>query len=691
MACFQENRLFKGYSKLSTQKQEVWKMSDSTNRIACLKNTELFKDLSEDELQELANRLKERIYPPSTAIVREGASGDSMFIIKNGKVEVKKREASLGVDFTIATLDSGACFGEMALLTGKPRSATVFANQATEVFVLEKQDFESLLREHPSISMSLNKIVAERIEEMNAQKGIGMVSLSKLKLDADVLSLIPQQLIMRYKMLPVAYSNQTLTLAMVNPHDLLALDEARKFIKGVAIDPVVVAGDDFKRFMEKDYQEIFKSDEDGRADVNIDTLLDTMDHIQSDIMKDAQFDEASEEELGVTDLAREAEGAPIIRLANNIIAVALKKGASDIHIEPMEKGLRVRYRIDGVLREEMVLPKKIQLPLISRIKIISKLDITERRMPQDGRITMRLANKSIDFRVSTIPTKFGEKICSRILDKSNTMLGLDKLVSHLPTLELVREMIKKPYGIIYVTGPTGSGKSTTLYSALAEINSIDVNISTVEDPIEYDLAGINQVQVNSDIGLNFARVLRAFLRQDPDIILVGETRDQETAKIAVEAALTGHLVFTTLHANDAPATFMRLMEMGIEPFLVSTSIIGVVAQRLVRRVCMNCKEKYVPDSVICKYLGLKEGIELYRGKGCDVCGMTGYKGRVGVYEVLMVNEAVRHLVAEGSDTQVIRQAAIEGGMKTLKDYCVVLLETGLTSVDEVLRTVTVQT
>ena len=666
-------------------------MIDSTNRIACLKNTELFKDLSEDELQEFANRLKERIYPPNTAIVREGASGDSMFIIKNGKVEVKKREASLGVDFTIATLDSGACFGEMALLTGKPRSATVLANQATEVFVLEKQDFESLLREHPSISMSLNKIVAERIEEMNAQKGIGMVSLSKLKLDADVLSLIPHQLIMRYKMLPVAYSNQTLTLAMVNPHDLLALDEARKFIKGIAIDPVVVAGDDFKRFMEKDYQEIFKSEEDGKADVNIDTLLNSMDHIQADIMKDAQFDEASEEELGVTDLAREAEGAPIIRLANNIIAVALKKGASDIHIEPMEKGLRVRYRIDGVLREEMVLPKKIQLPLTSRIKIISKLDITERRMPQDGRITMRLSNKSIDFRVSTVPTKFGEKICSRILDKSNTMLGLDKLVSHLPTLELVREMIKKPYGIIYVTGPTGSGKSTTLYSALAEINSIDVNISTVEDPIEYDLAGINQVQVNPDIGLNFARVLRAFLRQDPDIILVGETRDQETAKIAVEAALTGHLVFTTLHANDAPSTFMRLMEMGIEPFLVSTSIIGVVAQRLVRRVCTNCKEKYVPDNVICKYLGLKEGIELYRGKGCDVCGMTGYKGRVGVYEVLMVNEAVRHLVAEGSDTQVIRQAAIEGGMKTLKDYCVILLETGLTSVDEVLRTVTVQT
>jgi len=270
-------------------------------------------------------------------------------------------------------------------------------------------------------------------------------------------------------------------------------------------------------------------------------------------------------------------------------------------------------------------------------------------------------------------------------------MGLDRIISHQPTLELVREMIKKPYGIIFVTGPTGSGKSTSLYSALAEKNEIDVNISTVEDPIEYDLAGINQVQVNSDIGLDFARVLRAFLRQDPDIILVGETRDKETAKIAVEAALTGHLVFTTLHANDAPSTFMRLNEMGIEPFLISTSIIGIIAQRLVRRICPNCKEKYVPEKAILKYLGLQEDIELYKGKGCDACSMTGYKGRVGVYEVLMIDEPVRHLIAEGAETNIIRQEAIRRGMRTLKDYCIILLKEGLTTIDEVLRTVAIQT
>jgi type IV pilus assembly protein PilB len=665
-------------------------MTAKMDRISSLKNTELFKALENEDLEKLSNKLKERVYPPNTAIVREGASGDAMFIIKNGKVEIRKKEQSLGVDLTIATLGSGACFGEMALLTGKPRSATVMAVAATEVFVLEKKDFDSLLMEHPTMSLALNKIVAERIEEMNTQKSMGVVSLQTLRLEPDVINLFPEQLILKYKMIPTSYSNSKLTLAMVNPHDLLAMDEAKKFVKGVGIDPVIISADDLKKFMDTEYKSMMQPVQEQQPEVNIDEFYDSMDSIQSDIMKDAEFDDGGDEDLGVTDLAREAEGAPIIRLTNNIIAVALKKGASDIHIEPMEKGLRVRYRIDGVLRQEMMLPKKVQLPLVSRVKIISRLDITERRMPQDGRITLKLGNKSIDFRVSTIPTKFGEKIVTRILDKSNTTLGLDKLISNLPTLDIVRDMIKKPYGIIYVTGPTGSGKSTSLYSALSEINSIDVNISTVEDPIEYDLAGINQVQVNADIGLDFARVLRAFLRQDPDIILVGETRDTETAKIAVEAALTGHLVFTTLHANDAPSTFMRLSEMGIEPFLISTSVIGIVAQRLVRRICTKCKEEYEPDPAILKHLGVDEARKLFRGKGCDICGHTGYKGRVGVYEVLMINDELRHLIAEGSDTQVIRQAALATGMKSLKEYCLILLKEGLTTVDEVLRTVIVQ-
>lgn len=664
-------------------------MNSCSDKMMCLSKTELFKSLSPEELQKLESRLKERVYPPNTAIVREGAPGDAMFIIKDGKVDVKKREQSTGIDMTIASLGGGACFGEMALLTGNPRSATVMATMATSVFVLEKKDFEALLRENPTISMSLNKIVAERVEAQNIQRGMGVKSLASTNIDADILLLIPKQTITRQKVLPISYANNTLMLGMIKPNDILAIDEVRKFVKGVAIEQVLISEDELKVFMEKDYPEIIKKGEE-KIEVSIDNLLDNMDNLQSDILKDMEIEEGKEDEIGVADLESEAQGAPIVRLTNSIIGMALKKGASDIHIEPMEKGCRVRYRIDGMLKEEMMLPRKVILPLISRIKIISKLDITERRMPQDGRITMRIDNKSVDFRVSSVPTKFGEKICTRILDKSNTMLGLDKLISHRPTLDLIREMIAKPYGIIYVTGPTGSGKSTTLYSALAEKNSIDVNISTVEDPIEYDLAGINQVQVNSDIGLDFARVLRAFLRQDPDIILVGETRDKETAKIAVEAALTGHLVFTTLHANDAPSTFMRLNEMGIEPFLVSTSIIGIISQRLVRRICPNCKEKYKPDNVIAKYLELPEDTELYKGKGCDTCNMSGYKGRVGVYEVLSVNESLRHFIGEGADTQTIRQEAIRGGMRSLKDYCLILLNEGLTTVDEVLRTVAIQ-
>ena len=670
-------------------------MSAVKERVSFLKNTELFNSLEDSALEKLSSRLRVRVYPANTAIVLEGASGDAMFIIKNGQVEVKKKDPNLGVNLTIAKLGVGTCFGEMALLTGNPRTATVIATAPTELFVLEKTDFDTLLLEHPSISISINKIVSERIEDLNAKKSMGIVSFKDLRIDPDFVTVIPEAVALKHKMLATSYGDGSITLVMVNPHDLLALDEATwlisaKFKRKVPLDQVIVKEEDFKQFMEGEYKAIIKPLVEEKPEVDLDDYLDTMDTIQSDIMRDVQFDDGVAEDAGITDLAREAEGAPIIRLANNIIAKALKKGASDIHFEPMEKRLRVRFRVDGVLREEMILPKKVQLPLISRVKIISKLDITERRLPQDGRITIRLGSKSVDFRVSTIPTKFGEKICTRILDKTNMMMGLDKLIMLEPILNLVREMIRKPYGIIYVTGPTGSGKSTTLYSALAEINDIGVNISTVEDPVEYELEGVNQVQVNPDIGLDFARVLRAFLRQDPDIMLVGETRDTETAKIAIEAALTGHLVFTTLHANDAPSTFMRLSEMGIEPFLISTSAIGIVAQRLVRRICLNCKESYVPDPAILNYLGLEDNTELYKGKGCDVCGGTGYKGRAGVYEVLTVNEELRHFVAEGADTMTIRDAAVRNGMRSLKDYCLVLLKEGFTTVDEVLRTVAVQ-
>ncbi len=665
-------------------------MNHLSEAVAHLKKTELLSGLDGVTLERIAAGLRKALYPAQAVIVKEGEPGDALYLITRGLVEVKKREPSLGVDLTVAKIGAGGCFGEMSLLNKKPRSATIIASEATEVYVLSKQEFQTLIDSNPAISFAMNRILAARIEEMNLNRGLSMASPSKLNLDREVLALIPEQFLLRYKVLPLGYSAGTLSLAMVNPANLLVLDEVRKFVKHVPIEPVVITEEDFTSFMKQRYRSLLEGGTPS-GDAAKANLLDASEPAKLDLLKDVHFVQSQDEAATVTDLEKEATGAPIVRLGNNIIASALKKGASDIHLEPVAQGLRVRYRIDGLLTEEQVLPKKFQMPLTSRFKIISGLDITERRFPQDGRLTIRLQERAVDFRVSTVPTKHGEKIVVRILTKDESTFGLDRLITSGPALKLVRDMIKKPYGIIYVTGPTGSGKTTTLYSALTELHRPEVNIVTVEDPVEYDLPGVTQVQVHPDIGLDFARVLRAFLRQDPDIILVGETRDKETAGIAIQAALTGHLVLTTLHTNDAPSTFMRLADMNIQPLLISSSLLGVVAQRLVRRICPDCRESYVPDRAISRYLGLEEGSSLYKGRGCDHCNLTGYRGRVGIYEVLIANEEIKHLIAQGRSTEEIRKKAVATGMCTLKEYSATLLREGLTSVDEVLRTVVLDT
>ena len=661
-------------------------MSDSRDGIEHLRHSDLFSALGDRELQQIAEKLKARLYPVGAIVVREGARTDEVFIIKRGRVDIKKREQTLGIDLTIATLRDGASFGEMALLTGRPRTATVVAAEETEVYVLEKEDFEEVLEKHPALAAGLTRILAERLEEANQRRGLDVVSLSRLDIDTRVLTSIPEQVIARHRVIPLSLTGSTLVLAMVNPADLLALDAVRKFAGGMAIEPVFVTQDDFSAFMRSRYPVLKRQTT--RATSEVVAPLDAAD-VEREILEDLQFVDDRPEGIAITDLEKEAGGAPIVRLANSIIALALKKGASDIHLEPGEKGLRVRYRIDGILNEERVLPRKVQLPLASRFKIISGLDITERRVPQDGRITVRLEDRTVDFRVSTVPAKYGEKMVLRILNRDATLLGLDQLVTDPPTRALVREMVRKPHGIIFVTGPTGSGKTTTLYSALAELNKVEVNILTVEDPIEYDLAGINQIQVHADIGLDFSRILRAFLRQDPDIILVGETRDRETARIAVEAALTGHLVLTTLHTNDAASAFTRLVEMDVEPFLIASSTIGVIAQRLVRKICPLCREEYTPEEDTAAYLRLDSGTVLSRGRGCPACSGSGYAGRVGVFEVLSVTDEVRRAVTQGRTSQEIGRRAVAQGMKTLMDYARTLLLGGVTTVEEVLRTVAV--
>src|SRR5256712_8657717 len=625
-----------------------------------------------------------------------------MYIIKSGLVEVRKKDPTTGFDFLVAQLSEGAAVGEMSLLTGKPRSATVTTVQPTVVFTLTRADFRNLLTQHPEISLGLARILAERLEDATKQVGIEYVNLFKGKFDPRIVGLLPQSLCLLNKLVPIAYVNNAVTLAMVNPSNLVAFDDVRRYIKGVVIEPQVCTEDDFRRFMDTVYPDLMgvkeadrrKEEDRARNEKKrpyMEFQMQSLEDLQNEILSGLEVQQEEEEKPDTADLATASEDAPIVRLANNILALAIKKGASDIHIEPQEDGVVLRLRIDGVLHIENVLSKKIQLPLASRFKILSRLDISERRLPQDGRISIQIENRGIEFRVSTVPAKFGEKIVMRILDKSGSLLPLDKIIVHGPTVEKLRWMINQPYGIIYVTGPTGSGKTTTLYSSLNEINSDEINISTAEDPIEYDLAGLCQVQTHKDIGLDFARILRAFLRQDPDVILVGETRDTETAKISVEAALTGHLVFTTLHTNDAPGSFTRLEEMGIEPFLMANSTIGIIAQRLARRLCQNCKVPQEVDETTLGYFGYtKENAPtFYKGEGCDKCNRTGKKGRIGIYELLVMNDELKKAVARGDKTDEIRNLAVQSGMKSLKDYAMILMAEGLTSVDEVLTNLVV--
>jgi type IV pilus assembly protein PilB len=676
----------------------------------------LFSAVNADDCARLEQRMKVREFLPQSVIVREGSSDDSAFFVLNGRVAVRRKDPDTGIDFLLAELESGAMFGEMALLTRKPRTASVVALEATTCAVLQQTQFDEMLAEHPHVAVAMMGVLAERLERADSHVGVDYVNLQRVKIDPRVLALLPQALVNEHHILPIAFCNNRLTLGMTNPNNIVAFDDVRRLIKGVMIEPAVLADDDFRRFMSSTYQTLIAKAEpiaaskppgngagasraasggsSGSSATAVATApaAATIDLLQSDLIREIQLDADSKDAQAETkqDLMSASEDAPIVRLANSVLGLAIKQGASDIHIEPMEQDVTVRFRVDGVLQVLQKLPKKVQLGLISRLKILARLDIAEKRLPQDGRISVTMENKPIDFRVSTVPGKWGEKVVMRILDKSNTTLGLEKLISEAPTLAVIREMIDQPYGIIYVTGPTGSGKTTTLYSALAELNEPAYNISTVEDPIEYDLPGVTQIQANAQINLTFASVLRAFLRQDPDILLVGETRDKETAHTAVEAALTGHLVFTTLHTNNAAAAFTRLNEMGIEPFLVSSSTVGVIAQRLARRLCQTCKEPYSADATVARFFDIPEGATLYRATGCAECGGKGVKGRIGIYEAMRMNPRLRTMVGNGARAEEIHAAALDGGMIDLKRYSARLLAAGLTTVEEVMSVVSVE-
>ena len=673
--------------------------------ISSLSAVPLFAGLQPLECAALEQRMQRCDFAPQSVIVREGSAGDAAFLILSGRVAVRRKDPESGVEFLLSELGPGQMFGEMALLTKKPRAASVVAIEPTSCAKLMRPDFERVMHEHPEVALGMAAAFAERLERANEHAGVGFVNLARVRIDPRVLQLVPATIVTEHQAVPIAFCNNRLTLAMTNPNNVIAFDDVRRVLKGVMIEPVIVTEDDFRRFMSTTYEPLMAKPDvtlphpAGRPAAFMTAAADTkagaaaiVDLLQSDLVRELQLAADNQDSGAETkqDLMSASEDAPIVRLANSILGLAITQGVSDIHIEPMEGDVTIRFRIDGVLRVVQRLPKNVQLGLISRLKILSRLDIAEKRLPQDGRISVTMDTKPIDFRVSTVPGKWGEKVVMRILDKSNTHLGLDKLISHPPSLALVRAMVAQPYGIVYVTGPTGSGKTTTLYSALAEINEPGVNISTAEDPIEYDLPGVTQIQVKADIGLTFAAVLRAFLRQDPDVLLVGETRDKETAHTAVEAALTGHLVFTTLHTNSAAVAFTRLTEMGIEPFLVSSSTIGVIAQRLARRLCQSCKEPYAGEQATCEFFGLPAGTMLYRGRGCAACSGSGLKGRIGIYEVMKMNAELRGMVGRGALAEEIHAAALAHGMVDLRGYAAMLLTEGLTTVEEVTRVVSIE-
>ncbi|MBL4683010.1 MAG: type IV-A pilus assembly ATPase PilB [Nannocystaceae bacterium] len=509
------------------------------------------------------------------------------------------------------------------------------------------------------------------------QYGVPSIGLAEFEIDPQVIELIPKEVAIKHTVLPVQKAGSTLIVAMNDPSNIYAIDDL-KFLTGLNIEPVVTTDAAIEEAIIRYYQQTEQ--------------LESYDEVIGDLdFEDIDFGDDVDEEFDAVDSQAEAEQAPVVKLCNLILLNAISKGASDIHIEPYEKSYRVRYRIDGVLHKEMTPPNKLKNAITSRIKIMAQLDIAERRLPQDGRIKLRIGkNREMDFRVSTLPTLYGEKIVLRLLDRDKLELDMTKLGFEQEPLDKFKECIHRPYGMCLVTGPTGSGKTTTLYSALSELNSEAVNISTSEDPVEYNLAGINQVQMHDDIGLNFAASLRSFLRQDPDIIMVGEIRDFETAEIAVKAALTGHLVLSTLHTNDAPSTINRLLNMGIEPFLVTASVNMIVAQRLARKICAACP---VPDDQanvqVLQEAGMKAAeakvCEPKKGDGCRACGDTGYKGRVALYEVMVLNDQLKDLVLQGATTAEIKSEAIRMGMATLRRSGLNKIAEGVTTVDEILR------
>jgi type IV pilus assembly protein PilB len=583
--------------------------------------------------------------------------------------------------------------------------------------LLKEEDLQKALEYQKKNGKRLGSVLLELglvkekdiLKVLSKQFNVPVATKKELEnISEDVIKLVPKDLVAKYLVVPVARKGKNLILAMVNPLDQFAIEDV-KFITGLDIIPVVSIEDNIREAIKKYYGiedvigELAKTYEEAEIEVigKGDLSKSSESGLSSTLIEDEEIKALMEsyeiikegpqvKEEEISDITAEIESGPIVKLVNMIISDAVARNASDIHIEPYENDVRVRYRIDGILHEIFRKPKKFAPPIVARIKIMAKMKLEEKRRPQDGRIRVRMGDRMIDLRVATVPTVFGEKVAIRVLDRTQIPLKLDLLGFEPESLEIFRKAIRNPNGIVLVTGPTGSGKTTTLYAALTELNSVEVNISTVEDPVEFTLMGINQVQVKEEVGMTFASGLRAFLRQDPDIIMVGEIRDFETAEIAIRASLTGHLVLSTVHTNTAAATITRLINMEIEPFLIASTLLVVSSQRLVRKICEKCKTPYKPEKSILYELcpnpeEVFKDVIFYKGTGCKNCHGTGYKGRIGLFEVLPVTKRIRELILEKAPTHVIEKAAIEEGMITLRESGIRKIKAGITTIEEIIK------
>jgi type IV pilus assembly protein PilB len=545
--------------------------------------------------------------------------------------------------------------------------------------LITREQLQQALQEQRSSGMRLGYVLVKMglVQEIEITKMLARqyrvpaVDLSRFEVDEKIVKLIPPDVAIKHNVLPLKREGRTLTVAMADPTNVSVTDDL-KFITRFDIFPVIAGEYTLKTAIERYYEQ---------TDAQLESLLEDMEEMDEDL---EVIEEEEEEEATAV-----GDDAPVVKLINGILTDAVKKGASDIHIEPFEKEIRVRYRIDGALQEIMKPPIKLKAALTSRIKIMSALNIAERRVPQDGRIKLKMGRKVIDFRVSVLPVIFGEKIVLRILDKGNLTLDLQKFGFEPKAEDDLMSAIKNPYGMVLVTGPTGSGKTTTLYSALSQVNTMEVNIMTAEDPVEYNIHGINQVLVRNEIGMTFAAALKAFLRQDPNIIMVGEIRDIETGGIAIKAALTGHMVLSTLHTNDAPSTVTRMIDMGLEPFNVASAVNLIVAQRLVRRICKDCKQEHTYETDELAALGFTEedvkDITFHKGEGCDACSGIGYKGRQGLYEVMLLTPELRRIILRGGSTAEIQDQAIKEGMLTLRMDGMMKVKRGVTTLEEIVK------